>query len=177
MKTSLKKCLCVFLSILIAVQVFPMSAWAKEITQKQAMENIDTTSVDTNSDEIVIEEEIQSLRTENSKTFLTDNNSYYQVTTTIPMHYYENGEWIDNDESSNISINTVSDVEQYVERQTSALSETQNENSENDTISENSKAITENGNTYINNCQTVIGTYSSTGDDSYTVKYQKEEVE
>lgn len=145
MKTSLKKCLCVFLSILIVVQVFPMSAWAKEITQKQAMENINTTSVDTNSDEIVIEEEIQSLRTENSKTFLTDNNGYYQITSSTPIHNYENGRWIDPVEKESEKIETIAQAQAYVDDEIQAYT------SDNSTLSSELS-----NDRYEDDCETLI---------------------
>lgn len=65
----LKKFLCVFLSILIVVQILPMNVLARDITQNQAIQNVDTPSVDNNSDEIVINDEIESMRTEIQKPF------------------------------------------------------------------------------------------------------------
>ena len=54
MNRKLKKFLCVFLSILIIVQILPMNVFAKDITQKQAIQNIDTLSVYNYSAEIFV---------------------------------------------------------------------------------------------------------------------------
>lgn len=93
MKKTLKKALCVFLSTLIIFQILPLTAWAKESVEKYSIENINAESTDYN--DITIDSEIESMRTENSKTFLTDNNGYYQITSSTPIHNYENGRWID----------------------------------------------------------------------------------
>lgn len=193
MNRKLKKFLCVFLSILIIVQILPMNVFAKDITQKQAIQNIDTSSVDNNSDEIVINDEIESMRTENSKTFLTDDNGYYQITSFLPIHDYDNGEWVDKSDM-NFSVETVEEAENYVEAQTTALlNENANNSSESNTTLSGSYAlegttndgeteetnnqvtttITSNGDIYADNCQTVIGTYSSTGANDLSVIYAR----
>lgn len=189
----LKKFLCVFLSILIVVQILPMNVLARDITQNQAIQNVDTSSVDNNSDEIVINDEIESMRTENSKTFLTDDNGYYQITSFLPIHDYDNGEWVDKSDL-NFSVETVEEAETYVEAQTTVLlnendsytagsntalsgndasEDITNDDETGETNDQVTTTITSDGDIYTDNCQTVIGTYSSTGANDLSVIYAR----
>lgn len=79
MSKKFKSFISVFLALLMIIQIMPMSAFAKDVIQKQAIESTET-PIDSDNSDIVIETEIESMRTENSKTFLTDDNGYYQVT-------------------------------------------------------------------------------------------------
>lgn len=107
------------------------------------------------------------MRTENSKTFLTDDNGYYQVTSALPLHDNIDGEWIDKADENDIEINTVSDIEEYVDEQIEASLSLDDESTE------LTKTITSNGDTYVDNCQTQIGTYSSTGSTDLSVVYAR----
>ena len=71
------RALSVFLATLMVIQI--------EDTQPKVSDN----------DEITVKTEIESMRTENSKTFLTDDNGYYQITSAIPLHNRVDDEWVD----------------------------------------------------------------------------------
>lgn len=85
MKKNFKKFLSIFLSVIMAVTVIPSTTYAME-----ELEN----DYEFSADEVSIEYEIESKRTENSKTYLTDDGGYYQVSTAVPIHEKNNnGEW------------------------------------------------------------------------------------
>ena len=165
MRIKLKGFISLFLSVLMVIQVMPMSAFAKDVAQKQAIEATAPQSSD--NDDIIVEMEVESMRTENSKTFLTSDNGYYQVTSALPLHNNVDGEWVDKTNLSNTEINTISDVEEYVDEQIQVSLSAQSEENE------PTKTITSNGDTYVDNCQTVIGTYSSTGANDFSVIYTR----
>lgn len=102
------RALSVFLATLMVIQILPLNAFAKDVVQKQAIE--DTQPKVSDNDEITVKTEIESMRTENSKTFLTDDNGYYQITSAIPLHNRVDDEWVDKSNSSNTEVNTVSDI-------------------------------------------------------------------
>ncbi len=166
MNKKLKSFISIFLSILMILQVMPMSAFAKDVVQKQVIEATKPQTED-NDENIAINTEIESMRTENSKTFLTEDNGYYQITSALPLHNNVDGEWIDKVDTNSSELSTVSDAEAYVDEQIQSSLSTQNEESE------PTKTITSNGDTYVDNCQTQIGTYSSTGDTDLSVIYTK----
>lgn len=166
MSKKFKSFISVFLALLMIIQIMPMSAFAKDVIQKQAIESTET-PIDSDNNDIVIETEIESMRTENSKTFLTDDNGYYQVTSALPLHDNIDGEWIDKADENDIEINTVSDIEEYVDEQIEASLSLDDESTE------LTKTITSNGDTYVDNCQTQIGTYSSTGSTDLSVVYAR----
>lgn len=166
MSKKFKSFISVFLALLMIIQIMPMSAFAKDVIQKQAIESTET-PIDSDNSDIVIETEIESMRTENSKTFLTDDNGYYQVTSALPLHDNIDGEWIDKADENDIEINTVSDIEEYVDEQIEASLSLDDESTE------LTKTITSNGDTYVDNCQTQIGTYSSTGSTDLGVVYAR----
>lgn len=166
MSKKFKSFISVFLALLMIIQIMPMSAFAKDVIQKQAIESTET-PIDSDNSDIVIETEIESMRTENSKTFLTDDNGYYQVTSALPLHDNIDGEWIDKADENDIEINTVSDIEEYVDEQIEASLSLDDESTE------LTKTITSNGDTYVDNCQTQIGTYSSTGSTDLSVVYAR----
>lgn len=88
MKQKLKNLICIVLSLLMITQVSPISAIAAEVVENQSNTSYDSTTG------IVIESEIESMRTENSKTYITDDGAYYQVSAAVPIHKESNsGEW------------------------------------------------------------------------------------
>ena len=77
MNRMLKRFLCVFLSVVMMLTMIPVGAYAKEeITKVSCSEE----------ENIEIEYEIESKRTENSKTYITSDGGYYQVTALVPIH-------------------------------------------------------------------------------------------
>lgn len=163
MKKTLKKALCVFLSTLIIFQILPLTAWAKESVEKYSIENINAESTDYN--DITIDSEIESMRTENSKTFLTDNNGYYQITSSTPIHNYENGRWIDPVEKESEKIETIAQAQAYVDDEIQAYT------SDNSTLSSELS-----NDRYEDDCETLIKQYysrSSTSNREFTVRSSK----
>lgn len=162
MNRKLKRFLCVFLSAIIIIQVIPLNAFAKDIVQKRAIENVDIPT-EANDVDIKIDEEIVSLRTENSKTFLTDDNGYYQITSATPIHNYNDGEWVDIANTKTDKIVTVNEAEEYVDEQIQAYS--------------SSNIIQNSNDRYVDDCETLIKNYFSNSKyeskDCYTIRSSK----
>lgn len=113
---AIKKCskfLAVLLTVLTIVSILPMQTFATEYQNHQTLTTIDTEA----DEELPIKEEVVEKRTANSKTYLLEDGTYCSLTTTAPIHTYENGEW------NNIS--TVSEQPETVEEAMSQLSSLQ----------------------------------------------------
>lgn len=104
MKKNLKKFISVFLSVVMAITVIPATTYAME-----GFEN----DYEFSPDEVSIEYEIESKRTENSKTYMTDDGGYYQVSAAVPIHEEVNGEWEEISEINN-NIETIADAENTI---------------------------------------------------------------
>lgn len=104
MKKTLKKSISLFLAMVMAITVIPSTTYAME-----EFEN----DYEFSADEVSIEYEIESKRTENSKTYLTDDGGYYQVSAAVPIHNNVNGQWKEISEIDN-NIDTVADAENAV---------------------------------------------------------------
>lgn len=104
MKKNFKRFFSAFLSVVMAITVIPVTTYAME-----EFEN----DYEFLADEVSIEYEIESKRTENSKTYMTDDGGYYQVSTAVPIHNNVNGEW---EEISEIdkNIETIEDAEKAI---------------------------------------------------------------
>lgn len=59
------RALSVFLATLMVIQILPLNAFAKDVVQKQAIE--DTQPKVSDNDEITVKTEIESMRTEKAK--------------------------------------------------------------------------------------------------------------
>lgn len=104
MKTNFKKFISVFLSVVMAITVIPATTYAME-----EFEN----DYEFSPDEVSIEYEIENKRTENSKTYMTDDGGYYQVSAAVPIHEEVNGEWKEISEIDN-NIETIADAENAI---------------------------------------------------------------
>ena len=104
MRKSLKRFISVFLSTAMAVTIIPSTTYAMEEFKND---------YEFSPDNVSIEYEIESKRTENSKTYMTDDGGYYQVSADIPIHNKVNGKW---EEISEIdkNIKTAEDAENAV---------------------------------------------------------------
>lgn len=92
----------------MTIQMFPISVVAAEVVEEQESINYDST------EDIVISNEVESLRTENSKTYITDDGAYYQVSAAVPIHKENNsGEW---KEIANVdeNVKTAEDAQEVV---------------------------------------------------------------
>ena len=88
----------------MAVTVIPTTTYAME-----EFEN----DYEFSPDEVSIKYEIENKRTENSKTYLTEDGGYYQVSAAVPIHKEVNGEWEEISEIGN-NIETVADAENAI---------------------------------------------------------------
>lgn len=104
MKKTFKKSISLFLAMVMAITVIPSTTYAME-----EFEN----NYEFSADEVSIEYEIESKRTENSKTYLTDDGGYYQVSTAVPIHNEVNGK-LEEISEINTKIETVEDAENAV---------------------------------------------------------------
>lgn len=104
MKKNFKKFISVFLSVVMAITVIPATTYAME-----EFEN----DYEFSPDEVSIEYEIESKRTENSKTYMTDDGGYYQVSAAVPIHEEVNGEWEEISKIDN-NIETIADAENTI---------------------------------------------------------------
>lgn len=85
------KFLAVFLVAITVIGILPMQTFATEYQNYKTL-----TTVDSDDDsELIIKEEIVEERTSNSKTYLLEDGTYCSLTTTNPIHTYEDGEWND----------------------------------------------------------------------------------
>ena len=104
MKKTFKKSLSVFLAVVMAITVIPATTYAME-----EFEN----NYEFSADEVSIKYEIESKRTENSKTYMTEDGGYYQVSAAVPIHNNIDGQWEEIEEIDN-HIETIADAENAV---------------------------------------------------------------
>ena len=90
----MKKILCMLLSILIIMQILPMSTFAEELNNTTDTSLIDT---DTPEEQVVVLSENESKRDEKTKHFLLSDGSYKAVVYPTPVHYQNDNEWIEID--------------------------------------------------------------------------------
>ncbi len=104
MKKIFKKIISVFLSATMIITVSPVTTLA--------MEDVENNH-EISTENISIEQEIESKRTENSKTYLTKDGGYYQISAAIPIHKAVNDKWIDISKVSK-NVETVADAQSVV---------------------------------------------------------------
>lgn len=118
---AIKRCskfLAVLLIVLTVVSILPMQTFATEYQNYKTLTTIDNET----NEELFIKEEVVEERTANSKTYLLEDGTYCSLTTTAPVHTYEDGEWND--------ISTVSEQPETVEEAMSQLSSLQTTSSD-----------------------------------------------
>lgn len=100
------------LTLTIIVSVAPITVSANtnsNNTKSISKKRTDTFSDKSNwTDEIV--EEVISERDEFSKTYILTDGSYYKVSSAAPIHYLENGEWIDISNDLSLTPTTISNA-------------------------------------------------------------------
>lgn len=117
MKRRLKKYISVFLSVVMAITVIPTTSYAMEESEND---------YEFLPDEASIEYEIESKRTKNSKTYVTDDGAYYQVSSAVPIHEEINGEW-ENITDVNEDVETIEDADELISALADYSQETSNE--------------------------------------------------
>lgn len=104
MNKNIKRFISVFLSVVMVITVIPATTYAME-----EFEN----DYEFSADEVSIEYEIESKRTENSKTYMTEDGGYYQVSAAVPIHNNVDGQWEEIEEIDN-NIETIADAENAI---------------------------------------------------------------
>lgn len=119
MRKNLKRFISAFLSIVMAVTTMPSATYAMEEYKSD---------YEFSSKDITIEYEIENKRTENSKTYITDDGAYYQVSSATPIHEKINGEW-QNIKNIDENVSTADDAENVVLELASSYNESEYEKS------------------------------------------------
>lgn len=102
------KFLAVFLVAITVIGILPMQTFATEYQNYKTL-----TTVDSDDDsELIIKEEIVEERTSNSKTYLLEDGTYYDVYSAAPIHIYQNDEW----ENMNCNSDTPETVEDAIKQ-------------------------------------------------------------
>lgn len=145
MKKNFKKLISVFLSVVMVITVIPATSYAMEDSEND---------YEFSAEEVSIEYEVESKRTENSKTYLTEDGGYYQVSTAVPIHKEVCGEWQDIESVDTPVIETSTDATNFVTMLASRSysSSTNNNNigiSDNETLTMYSFPITEYNTKYL----------------------------
>lgn len=82
--------LCAILTLSLLMQIVSVSTLAVEF------EDISTNIINSSENNNNVLCEITDKRTEYSKEFLLTDGTFYKITTTFPIHFLDNGEWVDN---------------------------------------------------------------------------------
>lgn len=106
MKKNFKRFISIFLSIAIIATIIPISVYASEETVIDETEQFVAENAE-------IEYEVESLRTENSKTYVTADGGYYQLTSLMPIHQ-ETDDKFEEIADINEDIVNVADATSYV---------------------------------------------------------------
>ena len=111
MKRSLKtKAICVILSLLLLMQIAPLSTIAVE-TENATLSNLSEVNEKEN---IEISCEIVESRTEYSKVFLLSDDTFYNINTTYPLHLWDSSNGWTNIYNDFDNANTIDDVKTIV---------------------------------------------------------------
>lgn len=89
------KLLATILTITIIIGLFPATVFAEEINESQLMKNTEFETLEQEKSPIV--GEITEKRDETTKVFERQDGTFTAVVTSDPIHYEENGEWIEID--------------------------------------------------------------------------------
>ena len=100
------KSLAAFLAFIIVIQVLPLSALAENVTQS-------STSDISNEQNMEVVGEIVDKRTEYQKTYELSDGTYYEITSSSPIHEKSGSEWVEPDISED-EPETAQEAEDYV---------------------------------------------------------------
>ncbi len=104
-------CTIVSISAILPIQVAAALATGDDA---QIIENNPSNTPSANSSTDKILYEVEEKRDEFSKTYLLADGSYYTCISPVALHTYDNGNWINNDETLNSPVVTKEDVETNV---------------------------------------------------------------
>ncbi len=94
-----KQCISMILIVSLIVTILPYSAHAEETANTAADLNSNTDTYKKNNEIPAITGEITEKRESNVKHFMKDDHSYEAVIYEEPVHYFEDGQWKDVDNS------------------------------------------------------------------------------
>lgn len=113
------KSLATFLAFIIVIQVLPLSALAENITQS-------TEGDISNEQNLEVVGEVVDKRTEYQKTYELSDGTYYEITSSSPIHEKSGSEWVEPDISENAP-ETTQEAEDYVKDLSENISESTND--------------------------------------------------
>lgn len=113
------KALATFLAFIIVIQVLPLSALAENITQS-------TEDDISNEQNMEVVGEVVDKRTEYQKTYELSDGTYYEITSSSPIHEKSGSEWVEPDISENAP-ETTQEAEDYVKDLSENISESTND--------------------------------------------------
>lgn len=113
------KSLATFLAFIIVIQILPLSALAENVTQS-------STSDISNEQNMEVVGEVVDKRTEYQKTYELTDGSYYEITSSSPIHEKSGSEWVEPDISED-EPETAQEAEDYVKDLSENISENTND--------------------------------------------------
>lgn len=113
------KSLATFLAFIIVIQVLPLSALAENVTQSSAGDI-------SNEQNMEVVGEVVDKRTEYQKTYELSDGTYYEITSSSPIHEKSGSEWVEPDVSED-EPETTQEAEDYVKDLSENISESTND--------------------------------------------------
>ena len=113
------KSLATFLAFIIVIQVLPLSALAENVTQSSASDI-------SNEQNMEVVGEVVDKRTEYQKTYELSDGTYYEITSSSPIHEKSGSEWVEPDVSED-EPETTQEAEDYVKDLSENISENSND--------------------------------------------------
>lgn len=113
------KSLATFLAFIIVIQLLPLSVLAENITQSSASDI-------SNEQNMEVVGEVVDKRTEYQKTYELTDGTYYEITSSLPIHEKSGSEWVEPDVSED-EPETTQEAEDYVKDLSENISESTND--------------------------------------------------
>lgn len=113
------KSLATFLAFIIVIQLLPLSVLAENITQSSASDI-------SNEQNMEVVGEVVDKRTEYQKTYELTDGTYYEITSSLPIHEKSGSEWVEPDISED-EPETTQEAEDYVKDLSENISESTND--------------------------------------------------
>lgn len=113
------KSLATFLAFIIVIQLLPLSVLAENITQSSASDI-------SNEQNMEVVGEVVDKRTEYQKTYELSDGTYYEITSSSPIHEKSGSEWVEPDVLED-EPETTQEAEDYVKDLSENISESTND--------------------------------------------------
>lgn len=113
------KSLATFLAFIIVIQLLPLSVLAENVTQSSANDI-------SNEQNMEVVGEVVDKRTEYQKTYELSDGTYYEITSSSPIHEKSGSEWVEPDVSED-EPETTQEAEDYVKDLSENISESTND--------------------------------------------------